>query len=53
MASLRDRGAMSRALSVYSCELSGKQLQLLKEAVPSLSRVAVLSDPSNPSMRTK
>jgi putative ABC transport system substrate-binding protein len=29
-------------------ELRGKQLQLLKEAVPRLSRVAILSDPTNP-----
>ena len=29
-------------------ELRGKQLQLLKETVPRLSRVAVLSDPNNP-----
>src|SRR6266849_2683573 len=35
-------------LSVLSTELVGKRLQLLKEAVPGLSRVAVLSDPTIP-----
>ena len=29
-------------------ELGGKRLELLKEAVPKLSRVAVLYDPANP-----
>jgi putative ABC transport system substrate-binding protein len=34
-------------LAFGASELRGKQLQLLKETVPKLSRVAVLSDPNN------
>jgi putative ABC transport system substrate-binding protein len=36
-------------LSVLSQELGGKRLQLLTEIIPGLARVAVLSNPSNPS----
>src|SRR5215468_3780244 len=36
--------------SLQSTELSGKRLQLLTEIVPGLARVAVLSNPLNPSM---
>jgi putative ABC transport system substrate-binding protein len=32
-------------------EITGKQLELLKEAVPKLSRVAVLRNPTNPETR--
>ena len=35
-------------LSLFGPELRGKQLQLLKEVVPGLVSVAVLSDPTNP-----
>jgi putative tryptophan/tyrosine transport system substrate-binding protein len=38
---------MSPAL-LLSRELGGKRLELLKEAVPKLSRVAILYDPANP-----
>jgi putative tryptophan/tyrosine transport system substrate-binding protein len=31
-----------------SVDLSGKRLELLKEAVPNLSRVALLLDPTSP-----
>ena len=31
-------------------DLSGKRLELLKEVIPKLSRVAVLSNPANPIM---
>jgi putative ABC transport system substrate-binding protein len=37
--------------TVLSREIHGKNLELLKEAVPGVSRVAVLWNPSNPSHR--
>ncbi len=42
---------MPRGSSIKYQDISGKQLEVLKEAVPSLSRVAVLWRPSNPSYR--
>jgi putative ABC transport system substrate-binding protein len=36
-------------LSLFSTELSGKRLELLKEIVPKLSRVAIFSNPANAS----
>ena len=38
-------------MSLLSAELVGKQLELLKEAVPQLARVAVLANPSMPGLR--
>ncbi|HEV8584282.1 MAG TPA: ABC transporter substrate-binding protein [Methylomirabilota bacterium] len=35
-------------LSTLASDILGKQLQLLKEAVPKVSRVAILSNPGNP-----
>ena len=40
--------ATSPASQTLTRELGGKRLELLKEAVPKLSRVAVLYDPANP-----
>ena len=40
--------ATSPALQTLSDELGGKRLELLKEAVPKLARVAVLYDPAIP-----
>ena len=49
VASLARPGGNVTGLSLQSLELSGKRLELLKEAVPKLSRVAVLWNSSNPS----
>jgi putative ABC transport system substrate-binding protein len=41
-------GGNVTGLSILSRELGGKRLELLKEAVPKLARVALLYDPANP-----
>src|SRR4029077_6931430 len=41
-------GATATALTLLSEELGGKRLELLKEAVPKLARVAVLYNPATP-----
>src|SRR5262249_1190308 len=46
--SLARPGGNVTGLTAFSRELGGKRLELLKEAVPKLSRVAVLYDPANP-----
>ncbi len=48
VASLARPGGNVTGLSNLQDELGGKQLQLLKEAVPRVSRVAVLYNPVNP-----
>jgi putative ABC transport system substrate-binding protein len=48
VASLARPGGNVTASTFHSEETVGKQLQLLKEAVPSISRVATLSNPANP-----
>ena len=48
VASLARPGANVTGLTQVAPELLGKQLQLLKEVVPGLSRVAVLSNPAIP-----
>jgi putative tryptophan/tyrosine transport system substrate-binding protein len=48
VASLARPGRNVTGLSVLTTELVGKRLQLLKEAVPGISRVAVLWDPTHP-----
>jgi hypothetical protein len=40
-------------LTALTTELGGKRLELLKEAVPKLSRVAVLYDPADPPSYTR
>ena len=45
---LPDPAATSPALQTFRRELGGKRLELLKEAVPKLARVAVLYDPAIP-----
>jgi putative tryptophan/tyrosine transport system substrate-binding protein len=45
--SLARPGGNVTGLSLIATDLSGKRLELLKEAVPSLSRVALLIEPTN------
>jgi putative tryptophan/tyrosine transport system substrate-binding protein len=50
--SLARPGGNVTGITLLSVELGGKRLELLKEAVPKLARVAVLYDPANlPSIR--
>ncbi len=49
IASLNRPGGNITGLSVQSSELAGKRLQLLTEIVSRLARLAVLSNPTNPS----
>jgi ABC-type uncharacterized transport system substrate-binding protein len=46
--SLAYPGGNVTGITLINSELGGKRLELLKEAVPKLARVAVLYDPSNP-----
>src|SRR5437867_4142921 len=46
--SLARPGGNITGLSTQSAETQGKTLQLLKEAVPSISRVGILWDPTEP-----
>jgi ABC-type uncharacterized transport system substrate-binding protein len=48
VASLARPGGNITGLSTLSPQISGKQLELLKEIVPKLSRVAVLRNPTEP-----
>jgi putative ABC transport system substrate-binding protein len=48
VASLARPGGNVTGVSVIGLDLSGKQLELLKEAVLGMSRVAVLLNPTNP-----
>jgi putative tryptophan/tyrosine transport system substrate-binding protein len=49
VASLARPGGNITGLSSYSAELAGKRLEIIKETVPKLSRVAVLGLSANPS----
>ena len=51
-ASLARPGANVTGISVLNTELIGKQLQMLKEVSPKLSRVAVRSNPTTSTHRT-
>jgi putative ABC transport system substrate-binding protein len=48
VASLARPGGNITGLATYAPELSGKQLELLKEIVPKLSRVAFIGNSTNP-----
>jgi putative ABC transport system substrate-binding protein len=48
IASFARPGGNATGLTVLSEELNGKRLELLKEAIPNLNRIAVLSNPANP-----
>ena len=48
IASLARPGGNITGLAIVSHELVGKELELLREVVPTLSRVAVLWNPTNP-----
>jgi putative ABC transport system substrate-binding protein len=48
VASLARPGGNVTGLSFLGTELTGKQIELLREAAPNLSRVAALSNPANP-----
>jgi len=50
VASLARPGGNVTGVSSYSSDLYGKRMQLLKETVPGLSRVAVLWDPETPGL---
>jgi putative tryptophan/tyrosine transport system substrate-binding protein len=45
--SLNRPGGNMTGINVFSPELEGKRLDLLKEAVPGISRVAILANPAN------
>jgi putative ABC transport system substrate-binding protein len=51
VASLARPGGNATGLVNQSQDLAGKQMEILKDAVPSLSRMGVLWRPSNPSYR--
>ena len=48
VANLAHPGGNVTGLSLMSNELDGKRLQLLKEAIPRIARVAVLWNPDTP-----
>ncbi len=48
VASLARPGGNVTGLTVVNVELSAKKVELLKEALPNISRVAILGDPTNP-----
>jgi putative ABC transport system substrate-binding protein len=51
VSSLARPGGNITGLTIQTPELAGKRLQLLKETVPNLTRVAVLWDPTEPGRR--
>jgi len=53
VASLARPGGNVTGMSYLGTELVGKQMELLKEAVPTLSRLAILVNPANPTHRPR
>lgn len=53
IASLARPGGNITGLSTVSIDLAGKRLELLKEAIPKLSRVAIFLDPRTASTETE
>ncbi len=53
VAGLARPGGNVTGLSALTTEVSGKRLQLLKEAIPGSQRIAVLLDMSNPTLATQ
>ena len=51
VASLARPGGNVTGLSIQAADLQGKAMQILKETLPNISRVAVLWDPSEPERR--
>ena len=51
VSSLRVPGGNITGLSIFTPELAAKRLELLKEAVPSLTKAALLINPDNPLSR--
>ena len=51
--SLARPGGNITGLVTFSPELSGKRLELLKEAFPKVSRIAVLTNPANPEQEAR
>jgi putative tryptophan/tyrosine transport system substrate-binding protein len=48
VASLARPGANVTGLSIQQTDLAGKRLELLREIIPSLRRLAMMADPTNP-----
>jgi len=53
IASLARPGGNITGLTILAPDLSGKRLELLKEIIPKLTRVAVMLNPTNPVYRTE
>jgi putative ABC transport system substrate-binding protein len=51
--SLSSPGVRASGVSMLALELVGKRMELLKEATPSLKRVAVLANPNHPGERAE